>query len=202
MPQPLIVITGFGPFEEVGDNPSGDVALALAAAPPEGTEVLAGILATSFRRAPEAFDDLLAGADRPPDLLLGLGVHREAGFRVERRGRGGLTGTERRDVDGGTAAEAAVAGPALVTGIDLEALVAEVDREFDERIRVSEEAGGYVCEHLYRHLLEVGRERGIPALFVHVPHRRFTEVERQVELLARIVTRARDGGAPPEVAEV
>jgi hypothetical protein len=40
-----------------------------------------------------------------------------------------------------------------------------------------------VCEHLYHHVLERARERGIPALFVHVPPEQHASLPRQIEVV-------------------
>jgi pyroglutamyl-peptidase len=209
---PLVLVTGFGPFPGRAHNPSGEVAEALAGESGGGwggdsggesrgmVEVEASVLPTSFRRAPPAFDALLEGVGRPPRLLLALGVHRRSGFRIERRARGLLANALRPDVDGQSAAEATTEGSDLVCGLDLEALASEVGEGTEERFWVSDEAGGYVCEWIYHHLLEHARERGIPGLFVHVPPVHFTPVPRQVELLRLVVQRAL-GGAPPVVVD-
>jgi len=188
MTAPFVLVSGFGPFPEAAHNPSGDLALALAERPPEGWEVRSGVLPVSFRRGPAAYDALLAACEaRRPSLLLSLGIHRAAGFRIERRARRVLEEAKRIDVDGAPAVETSEGGPPLTTTIDVDALAALLDREAPERCWVSEEAGGYVCERLYRHVLERARDLAVPGLFVHVPKLRFTELPRQEEVLRRLL---------------
>jgi pyrrolidone-carboxylate peptidase len=84
------------------------------------------------------------------------------------------------------ASEVGKPGPPRSTTLDLEGLVREMAGG-PERFWISEEAGGYVCEWTYHGLLERAAARGIPGLFVHVPHARRTPVSRQTELLRRMV---------------
>jgi len=186
VPRPLVLTTGFGPFEDVPENPSERIALGLAASPPPGIEVVAEVAPVSFARAPQALAGALERlAPRSPDLLLGLGVHRRAGYRVELRARAGLTKRGRTDVDGIAAAEADTS-----SGADLRTEVEDAVRAFvagDESFYLSEDAGGYVCERLYRAHLEHGLQLRRPALFVHVPHLVHARLEAQVADLGRLV---------------
>src|SRR5215207_4769267 len=101
---PLVLVSGFGPFEAVEVNPSGEVARVLAEDPPSGLRVLARVLPVSFERAPRVWDELLeACGDERPALCLGLGVARKAGFRIERFGAPTFKLVARPDADGRTA---------------------------------------------------------------------------------------------------
>src|SRR5262245_41892924 len=103
----LVLVSGFGPFEAVGINPSGEIACALAADPPPRTRVRSAVLPVSFARAPEAWDAELArlGGGEQPVLFLGLGVAKRAGFRLERFASPALKLVPRVDVDGRSAHE-------------------------------------------------------------------------------------------------
>jgi len=185
---PLVLISGFGAFEVHDENPSGRVARALEAAPPPGLRVLASELPVSFERAPGAWDALEERArGETPALLLGLGVHPGHGFRLESRAGPGLRLVPRVDVDGRSAREFSRAGPRLSTELDLGRLLLALQARGVADVRLSRSAGGYVCEWIYHHLLTRGRERGLPALFVHVPTIRRVPLERQVEVVGRIV---------------
>src|SRR5262245_28021609 len=164
-----MLASGFGAFEQVQRNASGEVALALAARPPRGWRVRSGVLPVSFRRAPDAWDELRTGlgAERPA-FLLALGVHKEPGFRIELRARPRVLRADRPDVDG---AVTPADGPELATSLP----VGRRARELSEleslgagRVWVSRDRGGYVCERIYHHVLGRSLELGVPALFVHV----------------------------------
>jgi len=191
--EPLVFVSGFGPFETVGLNPSGEIALALAASPPAGTGVRAVVLPVSFARAPETWDAAfaeLAGQGRRPDLVVALGVAKRPGFRLERFASPELKLVPRADVDGRSAREFTRAGPRLETGLDLARLLEGLRRRGVADARVSRTAGGYVCERIYHHVLARAGEHGLPGLFVHVPPLRYTALERQVEVVGWVVEEA------------
>src|SRR5262245_44137908 len=155
-PEPLVLVSGFGPFEEVGVNPSGEIATALEARPPRGSRVRAVVLPVSFARAPEAWDGRLSeliGQGERPDLCLSLGVAKEPGFRLERFGGPELKLVPRPDVDGRTAAEFTRSGPRLESGLDLGRLLEALRGRGIADARLSQTAGGYVCERIYHHVL-------------------------------------------------
>ena len=189
----LVFVSGFGPFEKVGVNPSGEIAHALAASPPAGTSVRAVVLPVSFARAPEAWDAAFAGLvghGRRPDLVLALGVAKRAGFRLERFARPELKLVPRVDVDGRSAREFTREGPRLETGLDLARLHEALRRRGVVDARVSRTAGGYVCERTYHHVLTRAGEHGLAGLFVHVPPLRFTALERQVQVVGWVLEEA------------
>lgn len=189
MADPLLLVTGFGPFPGVERNPSRELAEALALAPPPGLRVRAVALPVSFRRAPLALDAALADPSLPlPDLLLGLGVHRGPGFRFEARARAAPPWGERLDVDGAPGGDHAPApGPDLRTSFHLPSLLEAASLGGALATEVSEDAGAYVCERLDRHLLERGRLLARPALFLHVPPLEHASVEASLVVLRTVV---------------
>jgi pyroglutamyl-peptidase len=184
--QPMVLVSGFGPFEQFAANPSGEVARALARDPPAGMRVLAAVLPVSFQRAPEVWDRFAAEAGEDPALLLGLGVQRGAGFRLERAAGPRLKRVPRADVDRRCGVEFGRDGPRIDCGLELEGVLERLRRRGVVDAWISRRAGGFVCEWIYHHLLVRGRELGAPACFVHVPPARFTAVERQVEVVGWI----------------
>lgn len=189
----LVLVSGFGPFETVELNPSGEVARALAASPPPGTSVRAAILPVSFARAPEAWDEAmlqLLGEGERPALYLGLGVAKRAGFRLERFAKPALKLVPRVDVDGRSAREFTHDGPRLESGVDLVRLLAALRRRGLQDARISRSAGGYVCERIYHHLLTRAGERGVTGLFVHLPPLRCAALERQVQVVGWVLQEA------------
>lgn len=192
----LLFVTGFGPFFRVTRNASGEVARALAAAPPPGWDVVAHELPVTFAGAPPALEAALdALAPRIPDLLLALGVHREGWFRLERRARPRLD-SAKPDNDGVYAAALGPVGEReLATPLDLAALAERLRRAGAAEARVSEDAGGFVCERAYLAALEAGRRRGFPALFLHVPPAERLDPAEQAAILRRFLAElAREGG--------
>ena len=186
MSAPLVLVTGFGPFPGSEVNPSREVARALEREPPPGVRVAARELPVTFRGAPAAIRAALAelGPERPA-ALLGLGVQPEPCFRLERRARGAYSGA-RADNDGATPDGLALElGPDRVCALDLERL-AQVLREAGAgEVRVSDDAGGYVCEVTLHTLL--GEARGAPAVFLHVPPAAVLDAAAQTPIVRALV---------------
>lgn len=166
----LVLVTGFGPFLDVARNPSGEAALALAQAPPPGLEVVGVELPVSFAGAPAALEAALSGlAPRVPDVLLALGLHRGSWLRLEQRARARL-GSAKPDAEGRRGAEQGLlAGGELRCRLDLEVLAQGLVAAGAADVRLSRDAGGYVCERTYHAALAAGERLGRPALFLHVP---------------------------------
>ncbi|MDP6539827.1 MAG: hypothetical protein QF903_05345 [Planctomycetota bacterium] len=164
-----ILVTGFGPFLDVQDNPSGRLARALEDDPPPGAGVTASVLPVAFSGAPARLGEALAAMDSGPDGLLGLGVHGGDGFRLERRARAVLD-SDKPDAEGRLGAQIAPLPEGdLESALDLERLCAALLDAGAGEAWISEDAGGYVCERTYHALLARGRRLGIPAVFLHVP---------------------------------
>ena len=176
-----ILLTGFGTFEGVDENPSGALAMRFDGQGP----VRGVVLPVEFRASAETLDEALASGPEP-SLILCLGVHPGPGYRLERRADATL-GLDRPDNAGecGDAVSGQMGGPEgdLVTGLDLESLLETLSRGGEEDVCISDDAGGYVCERIYRHALVRAGERGAEALFFHVPPLAEVPIEAQVEVL-------------------
>ena len=99
MSRPLALLTGFGPFQGVTENPSGLVAQAVGADSPPGLEVRGAVLPVTFEGVAPKLRELLDSDDRTPELILGMGVHQGSTFRLESRASATL-GSEKKDNDG------------------------------------------------------------------------------------------------------
>lgn len=191
MDPPLLLVTGFGPFTGCAENPSGAVACALPGLHSEalgGARILGRELPVTFAGAPPALEAFLEDAPGPPAALLGLGVQCGNWWRLESRAGSRLT-SAKPDNDGVSGADVVV--PREVAGtrwtsLELEPLATALRAAGAGDVRVSEVAGGFVCEWVYRHLLAHGERLGVPALFVHVPPAADVAVARQTQLVARL----------------
>jgi pyroglutamyl-peptidase len=163
-----ILLSGFGPFERAPVNPSGEIARFLGQTPPAGLEIRSVVLPVTFHGAPAALDEALQAPGPGPELVLALGVQRAGSFRPETRARSRLAGSQ-ADNGGVTADELDLPdAPDLYTLLDSGLISACLARAGAEPVEMSTDAGQFVCERLYRHLLEATRG-GSPALFLHVP---------------------------------
>jgi pyroglutamyl-peptidase len=166
---PLLLVTGFEPFLDVRENPSGRLVEELLADPPEGLRLAGGVLPVSIERVPAAYDALLEAAPEPPAALVALGVQRQAYFRLERRARAALS-SPKRDNDGRLARGVTLSGAdCLECALDLTVLASALDAAGADDVRISDDAGGYVCERTYHHVLTRAGELAIPGVFLHVP---------------------------------
>ena len=196
MNTPLVLVSGFGPFLTVRENPSGQIASLLERQPPAETEVRAVELPVSFERTTPQLTESMEQLSRRPQVLLGLGVHRKGYFRLERRARRVLD-SAKPDSDGRFASSILPLGERdRVTQFEIERYVECLTSEDLDPVMISESAGGYVCERTYYALLEAGERLGVPALFLHVPMEDFLAVEAQaghvrelIQLMLRDVER-------------
>ena len=158
-----ILITGFGPFADVAVNPSETLVTKLGAA---GYTTL--ILPTEYERAPQILFDTL---DRLcPQALLMFGYAQSAHhLRIERRAlnydRAEIpdnTGKIRRGIiqsDRANVLDARINMPAIIEELRC------ANISFD----LSDNPGGFVCNHLY--YLALARKTSEPRqiLFAHIP---------------------------------
>lgn len=149
----MILLTGFGPFREVTDNPSGLLARSLDGARVHGMTVVGRELEVSYDRAP--METLALVRQFEPVLVVGTGVAvTRSEVQVERIGRGGAP--VGLDNDG--------ACPGSI-GVDYRSVIAE---SLSEALGVglSDDAGRYVCNAW---LVRVGADARCPVAFVHIP---------------------------------
>jgi pyroglutamyl-peptidase len=184
-----ILVTGFGPFLDVRENPSWEAIRDLDGARIGRAKIAVVQLDVSYARAA---DQLQAAIDRVrPDAVLSLGVAPDAALRLETTARN--LDTERSpDATGEVRAGKTIrdGGPATIaTRLPLDALRKALTAGGYE-VRSSDDAGGYLCNHLFYELL-TRRPEGT-AGFVHVPEmappwdlaRLKRAVRRMLEVLA------------------
>ena len=151
-----VLVTGFGPFPGVDDNPTAHLARAVNGAQIANHSVVGHVLPVSFARGPD--DTIALARELKADLVVGLGVAvRRSEVCVEQRGVRVREG--RPDVDGSTVC--------LLEGPDHVPATLDVPRLAQAlQARVSLDAGTYVCNAwLYR----VSQALDVPVGFVHVP---------------------------------
>lgn len=155
----MVLVTGFGPFLDVSDNPSAKLAREIDGRRVAGETIVSHVLPVSFDRGPDEVLRLMRVLGEPK-LVLGLGVARSRPrVNVERVGRRACVPTP--DVDG-VVLEHLGDGPDEVRAtIDVQKLAKALKAD------LSDDAGGYVCNAwLYRVTRGLP---GVPVGFVHVP---------------------------------
>ena len=188
-----VLVTGFEPFLDVALNPSGELARLLdgqriEAAKSVSIDVLGRVLPVAYQDAPRAFDAALDACAAPPALVLCLGVHRGQEFRLELRA-GKRFGSEKPDNEGQFGTTVPLDGPEWRRSpLDVEGVcVRALERAGAPKIVVSEDAGGFLCERVYRAALDRGDALGIPALFLHVPPADTLAVASQLEVVTGLL---------------
>jgi pyroglutamyl-peptidase len=165
------LLTGFGPFREIIDNPSSRIAAHFEQAGAPGHELTTRVLPVSYDRAAAEVSELLRGGGFDAALLLGV-ASGPAVLRLERVARR-PDGARLRDVDGQVPVDSCPprhALPFYATTVALE-LIASTLAAAGLTVRLSEDAGGYVCNHIYYAALHGITTSGLPTrcLFLHVP---------------------------------
>lgn len=153
----IALITGFGPFGEVTDNPSGRLARAVHGAR-VGAWTLVGLeLPVAYERAVEL--TVRSAHAHGAGLVLGTGVaRRRTRPELERAGRTALG--ELPDVEGTVAPT--LPGPPVV-----DATIAVPDWAEVLGCGISDDAGGYVCNAWLHQVAQ--RLAPVPVGFLHVP---------------------------------
>lgn len=163
----MILVTGFGPFGQVRDNPSGALASAVHGSRLLGHTLVGLELPVSYARGPALALAAARAADCEAVIALGVATTRQQ-VEVERYAHNRVCDTP--DIDGVIPDAVEPGGPdRLVASLDAGALAAALGAG------VSEDAGGYVCNALFYRLLRA--LPGVPVSFVHVPERGLPALE-------------------------
>jgi len=171
MARPRVLLTGFGPFPGVADNPSAWLAEACAerAAPEFAAELHAQILPTEWGATalmPRLYTSL------QPHVMIHFGVSERAKtFRIERSAHN--RAARRADANAAFPAGRVIhaEGPdRLDTALPADRLAAHL-RTSGLPAVTSRSAGRYLCNFLYYHSLDWARRQPDPrlVLFVHIP---------------------------------
>lgn len=190
---PLLLITGFGPFPGISDNPSGHFAAAVDGLVIEGVRIVGRVIPVRWRDAWAHIEAHLAA--HAPDALLMLGVAAErTRVEVELVGRN----INRSAVDAAgelpAAAEVVPGGPAdLPTRLPWRALTSA-------EVGTSSDAGAYLCNHVLYRALAVDPARLPCCGFVHLPAAPTEATGRLVAALARRLRAERDDARGEAVA--
>ena len=173
MATPRVLLTGFGPFPGVADNPSAWLAETLAQRPPleVDAEFHARVLPTAWQAAqsmPRLYDEL------QPHVMIHFGVSRRAKtFRIERfahnraawraDAHGLLPSGPLIQAEGADRFDTKLPAPAVAAHLRACGVAAASSRS----------AGSYLCNFLYYHSLEWAQRQPDPrlVLFVHIPPR-------------------------------
>jgi pyroglutamyl-peptidase len=166
------LLTGFGPFLDVSDNPSARLARHFSVHGAPGHRLTVRVLPVSFGWTGIILPHLIKAGRYDAALLLGVDSGGGDRIRLERFGRNVTRGNS-PDVDGFAPGEAPITPGApdlFATRVDVGGLLGKLEAEGIVSY-LSEDAGGYVCNHVYYTALRAIAEADLPTrcLFLHVP---------------------------------
>jgi pyroglutamyl-peptidase len=177
-----LLVTGFGPFEDYNENPSGDIALAVHRRRMSGVRIIGAQLDVGWAGAWESIQR--AVAKHKPDAILCLGVAPTMFFRLEVMARNSALTSP--DVNGAPPPQfellriVADAPPAYWTTLPVDWLLNRFKERYVELTqgKVADksafaylwpDAGWFLCNYVFFHVMHyLGRQvpyRG----FIHVP---------------------------------
>ena len=174
MARPRVLLTGFGPFPGVPENPSGWLAETLAARNAahdcelNDCELYGRVLPTEWEAVAALTPRL--HADLQPHVMIHFGVCASAKtLRIERSAHNHAAA--RVDACGTLPTTPAISPDGamrLDTGLPVNALATHL-RAQGHAANASRSCGRYLCNFLYYRSLERAKREGREALFVHVP---------------------------------
>ena len=183
MIRPLALLTGFGPFQGVDENPSGLVAEAVGADSPPGLDVKGALLPVTFQGVAPRLRELLDEEERVPALILGMGVHPGPTFRLESRARAVLE-SEQVDNEGVVARTISpLSAGDRATRIEMDLAAEILGGVARMEVEQSQDAGGFVCECAYHAILSEALQRNSRGLFLHVPPLDVVPLAEQIEVV-------------------
>ncbi len=170
MKRPKILVTGFGPFPGVAKNPSGYLARSLANSVPvkRAAHVSAVIIPTVYAETAKLPRLIMR---KKPDAVLMFGLAgRARKLRIETRGRN-RANSKHPDAARKKARRVLTPGAAKILKVTapVKALL-QAARASSIKARLSNDAGGYVCNAAIFHMLNATHSRDAPLVaFVHIP---------------------------------
>ena len=169
-----VLVAGFGPFPGAAKNPSGRLALAVARsrrAASRGTKIIGAVIPTVYQEIFSTLADVLKA--EKPDVVLMFGLAGSTPFmRVETRAMN-VASSIYPDATGEKPADhSLVAGsPQILNARAPVHRLLLAARRAGAKVKLSVNAGRYICNAAFFHVLDTARKTGAPKLaaFVHIP---------------------------------
>jgi pyroglutamyl-peptidase len=173
------LLTGFGPFGTVINNPSERIVAHFRDHGAPGHTLTTQVLPVSFTRADQEIGRLLQTGTFDVCLMLGV-AGKASAIRLEQFGRN-FDNARIPDCDGFSPIETPIRPGSPATyepGFPLEPLLAALQAA-DIPAELSDSAGAYVCNRVYYAALHACAVANIPTrcLFVHIPPNEITFAE-------------------------
>lgn len=179
---PRFVLTGFGPFGDVSENPSSEIVGELARVRPDIVACISDIK-VSVSGVQEALGEVktASSSSSGPVYVIHFGVDKNATkIKLEKFAYNEKT-FRIPDADGNTCYRERIvpSGPEILeTQIDLAHLIS-----LDPQLSLSTDPGRYICNLVYYESLYAG----FSSLFVHIPPFDVLAKQDQLELIQRLL---------------
>jgi pyroglutamyl-peptidase len=181
-----LLLTAFGPFPGAPVNPTPALVAALARRAAPGVNIATHVFRTAHADVTNAFPAIISRHRPDAVILFGLAGRTHA-IRIETTAHNGAD-RRKQDVVGTYPARADLAVAPLIrrTRLPASTLLRAV-RRVGVPVRLSHDAGRYLCNVAYWHALAPGAP---PAIFIHVPlaRGRRTELRRAGMAILEAVT--------------
>lgn len=194
--QRTVLLTGFGPFSTVTENPSQHLAESMNATVFGDWICRTTVLDVSYTRAVDQLQRV--AAEVQPSCIVMTGVARSASaLRAERQALN-CADSLHADVDGLIQNGQALSPQLPLSSVrmsswDIEAVIAHVNAGGHE-MYASTEAGGYVCNASYYRALE---RCEVPVLFIHIPPVGAVWTQQKLERAFHVLFEGLDDWFPP-----
>ncbi len=186
-----VLVTGFGPFEGVDENPTKQIIEKFnkVGKVPTNVHLDTFVLPVETKAAEEILDQYYES--NTPDAVVHLGIAvKDTTVRLERIALNlddfrnpdntGQVITDRPIVEGGPLA--------IRTGLPDRALMLALKEE-DIEARLSYSAGAYLCNHVFYYSAYKFMDQGSKVIFVHVPPVEYLSTDQGVRLVEVILER-------------
>jgi pyroglutamyl-peptidase len=189
-----LLLTAFGPFPGAPENPTPALIAALARTPAHGVSIATHVFRTAHAEVTADLPGVIARHKPDAVVLFGLAGRTHA-IRIETTAHN-ATDRRKKDAAGQRPKQPhlAVAPMLRRTRLPATALVRAV-RRAGIPVRLSQDAGRYLCNVSYWHALSPGLP---PAIFIHVPlaRGRCPELRRAgIAILQAVITALKPGQA-------
>ncbi|GAB5560551.1 MAG: pyroglutamyl-peptidase I [Synoicihabitans sp.] len=165
-----VLITGFGPFGNVTQNPAAAIAESLHGRRLRGRTLVGRILPVEFTHGPRELRRLIRETE--PELVVCLGVAASRQHITPERVAINLVDAPIPDNAGAQPVDCRISANgagAYFSTLPIKSIVEELS-ERGAPVKLSSSAGEFVCNHIFYHLMKaLRRTKGIRGGFIHVP---------------------------------
>ena len=176
----MIILTGFGPYNNYRDNVSNKVVQALDITD-FNIQIRKLILPVSWNSSVRHYKEILNKLSSTPNIVILLGIHSSKHYCLENLAWNFAFG---KDID--NRIKFGIIRNKfnlwLRTNLDVKRIYSMLKKQID--IKLSNFPGFYLCNYIYYWALSLSNDH-YPVLFIHIPHRE--TISKGVENISKII---------------